>query len=316
MSSLPFHLEPIVTAHYVVMGDVTIGEGSAIAPGVLLQADPGCRIVLGAGVCLGMGCVIHASGGAIQIGRGVNLGAGVLVVGASTIGDRALVGAGTTVFGQSIEPGDLIAPSSLLMGSVLIAAPNGPPNAPPNAPVADSKTDTNATVSNSTDRVNVESNGYFYAKSNGNKSNGKVPTPDTIADPWASEPVAPLPTVTPLPTTVNPTTVNPSIVPPIGTPIVSTYVYPDETLLPKHPWEINANTDLGSPTDRVNPHSLHSPQPNPDSDISAAEMQHAEPAPNSPQSSDGSSELAPRHPKQVYGQTYVNQVLGRMLGKP
>ncbi len=298
MSSLPFHLEPIVTTHYVVMGDVTIGEGSAIAPGVLLQADPGCRIMIGTGVCLGMGCVIHASGGAIQIGQGVNLGAGVLVVGASTIGDRALVGAGTTVFGQSIGPGELIAPSSLLMDAPLGAVANG-------------KTDATATINNvtdpvNTDRVNVESHGYFYAK-----SNGKGPAPDAIADPWASEPVA---------------VTSPPIVPHTGTPVVSTYVYPDDTLLPKHPWETTANTDLGSPVNppiaqptadqspphRSNPQSLHAPQPNPDSDLSAAEMQHAEPDPNSSRS----GELAPRQPRPVYGQTYVNQVLGRMLGKP
>ena len=82
--------EPIsTTQQYCVSGDVAICAGVAIAPGVLLQADAGSRIVIRSGVCIGLGCVIHARQGTITINEGANLGAGVLLIGDVTIGARA-----------------------------------------------------------------------------------------------------------------------------------------------------------------------------------------------------------------------------------
>jgi carbon dioxide concentrating mechanism protein CcmN len=95
-------------------GDITVGEGAAIAPGVLLQADPDSRIVIGVGVCIGMGSVIHASGGTLTIGEGVMIGAGVLIVGVMAIGDRACIGSATTVFNRNIGSGAMIPPSCLI----------------------------------------------------------------------------------------------------------------------------------------------------------------------------------------------------------
>jgi carbon dioxide concentrating mechanism protein CcmN len=114
MHSPPLQLHPVSTTHYFVGGDVTIHEGAAIAPGVLLQADPNSRLVIGIGVCIGMGSVIHARGGTLEIGEGAIIGAGVLIAGEVTVGERACIGSATTIVNQSIHSNALIPPSSLL----------------------------------------------------------------------------------------------------------------------------------------------------------------------------------------------------------
>jgi carbon dioxide concentrating mechanism protein CcmN len=114
MYSPPLQLQPINTAHYFVSGDVTIHEGVAIAPGVLLQADPDSHIVIGVGVCLGIGCVIHAHGGGVRVGAGAMIGAGVLIVGQVAIGDRACIGSATTIFNSTVDSGEIIPAGSLL----------------------------------------------------------------------------------------------------------------------------------------------------------------------------------------------------------
>ncbi|MCY7276733.1 MAG: hypothetical protein LH702_24115 [Phormidesmis sp. CAN_BIN44] len=114
MHFLPLQLRPIDTAHYLVSGDVTIHEGAAIAPGVLLQAGSGSRIIIGAGVCIGIGSVIHVHEGTLEIGDGAIIGAGVLLIGQVKIGDRACIGSATTILDSSIEVGGLVAPGSLV----------------------------------------------------------------------------------------------------------------------------------------------------------------------------------------------------------
>lgn len=107
-------LQPIKERDYFIRGDVTIHESAAIAPGVLLQADPSSQIVVGAGVCIGMGAILHAQQGTLIIEAEANLGSGVLIVGQGTIGARACVGALSTISNCSIAAGQLVAPGSLL----------------------------------------------------------------------------------------------------------------------------------------------------------------------------------------------------------
>ena len=114
MHFLPLQLCPIDTAHYLVSGDVIIHEGAAIAPGVLLQAGSGSRIIIGAGVCIGIGSVIHVHEGTLEIGEGAIIGAGVLLIGQVKIGDRACIGSATTILDSAIEVGGLVAPGSLV----------------------------------------------------------------------------------------------------------------------------------------------------------------------------------------------------------
>lgn len=97
-----------------VNGDVSIDEGAVIAPGVILQADPGCRIAIAAGVCIGMGSILHAHQGNLDVEAGACLGAGVLVIGTGKIGAYACIGAITTIWNQDIEPQQLIPAGSVL----------------------------------------------------------------------------------------------------------------------------------------------------------------------------------------------------------
>ncbi|HEY9639849.1 MAG TPA: hypothetical protein V6C57_05160 [Coleofasciculaceae cyanobacterium] len=100
--------------HFFVSGNVTIHPTAAIAPGVLLQADPGCQLVVSAGACIGIGSILHAHQGDLVLEAGVTLGSGVLIVGGATIGSNACIGSTTTILNRSIEPQQLVAAGSLI----------------------------------------------------------------------------------------------------------------------------------------------------------------------------------------------------------
>ncbi|AXY67649.1 hypothetical protein D3A95_04430 [Thermosynechococcus sichuanensis E542] len=97
-----------------IVGDVVVDPQAVLAPGVLLWAEVGASIRIAAGVCIGMGSVIHAHGGPIEISEGVNIGAGVLLIGAVTIEPHACIGASTTVIQTTIPAGAVVAAGSLL----------------------------------------------------------------------------------------------------------------------------------------------------------------------------------------------------------
>ncbi|MDJ1182393.1 hypothetical protein [Roseofilum casamattae] len=107
-------LQPLHNQRSCIDGDVSIDPSAAIAPGVLLIANPQSRIVIGAGVCIGMGVVLHADGGTLEVSEGAVLGAGVLLVGTGTVGARACVGSVSTVLNPSVSSEQAIAPGSLL----------------------------------------------------------------------------------------------------------------------------------------------------------------------------------------------------------
>jgi carbon dioxide concentrating mechanism protein CcmN len=109
-------LEPIGNFRSYVCGDVVIDETAAIAAGVLIQADQGSRITIAAGVCIGMGTVIHAQNGILEIAAGANLGAGVLVYGNSKIGEGACIGASSSIVRAVISKGQIVPPCSLING--------------------------------------------------------------------------------------------------------------------------------------------------------------------------------------------------------
>lgn len=121
-------------------GDVVVNEGAAIAPGVILQAEPGSRISIAAGACIGMGVILHAREGTLEIEAGVILGAGVLVVGAGKIGANACIGAGTTLIDPCIDQMQIM-PAGSLMGDTsrqasaeaTAAAPTAAPTSPETA---------------------------------------------------------------------------------------------------------------------------------------------------------------------------------------
>jgi carbon dioxide concentrating mechanism protein CcmN len=109
-------LEPVGDFRSYVYGDVVIDDSVAIAAGVLIQAEQGSRITIAAGVCIGMGTVIHAQDGDLEIGSGANLGAGVLVYGNSKIGDRACIGASSSIVRATIAKEAIVPPCSLISG--------------------------------------------------------------------------------------------------------------------------------------------------------------------------------------------------------
>jgi carbon dioxide concentrating mechanism protein CcmN len=109
-------LQPISTASASVSGDVTIDPSAAIALGVLIQADPNSKISIAAGVCIGMGSIIHAQDGELEIAAGANLGAGVLVLGKCRIGENSCIGSLTTVLNSAIARGQVVPPGSLIDG--------------------------------------------------------------------------------------------------------------------------------------------------------------------------------------------------------
>lgn len=119
-------LQPLHSVNYSdfhVSGDVTIHPNVAIAPGVLIQADPDSKIIIESGTCIGMGTIIHAYKGVIEIKSGVTIGTGVLIVGAVTIGANACVGAMTTVLNHLVPSAELILAGSLLgIGKTTITA--------------------------------------------------------------------------------------------------------------------------------------------------------------------------------------------------
>jgi carbon dioxide concentrating mechanism protein CcmN len=112
MNLLPLHPQPHQDVY--VSGDVTIHPNAAIAPGVLIQAEGNGRVVIGAGVCIGMGTVIHAHDGLLEIQSGAVLGAGVLLMGASSVGAGASIGSSSTIINTQIAGQTIVPPGSLL----------------------------------------------------------------------------------------------------------------------------------------------------------------------------------------------------------
>ncbi len=111
------HLPPLpLSSNYYVYteGEVSIDPSAAIASGVILRAATDSKIIIAAGVCIGIGSILHASQGILEVETGANLGAGVLVVGKGKIGTNACVGALTTIWNASVEPWQVVPPGSLV----------------------------------------------------------------------------------------------------------------------------------------------------------------------------------------------------------
>jgi carbon dioxide concentrating mechanism protein CcmN len=85
-----------------------------VATGVMLHADAGSQLVIGAGACIGWGCVLHAHSGTLVIGTGVILGMGTLVIGNSQIGDNACIGSATSIIDSAIPARTVVPPNSLI----------------------------------------------------------------------------------------------------------------------------------------------------------------------------------------------------------
>lgn len=112
-----------------ISGDVTIEDRAAIGPGVVLQATPGSRLIVRAGVCLGAGAVLHAHQGLLEIQADAIVGARALIVGAGTVGAAACVGAESTTISPNIPPQESVAKGALL-GAPIATNPPMPEASP------------------------------------------------------------------------------------------------------------------------------------------------------------------------------------------
>ncbi len=115
MEPSPLHF--VSHTHYYRGGDVVVDQSAAIAPGVVLRAAPSGAIHIGPGVCIGAGVVIQAKQGCIYVEAGVSLGTGVLIVGHGHVGKNACVGPASTLINPAIAPNTILAPCSLIEAS-------------------------------------------------------------------------------------------------------------------------------------------------------------------------------------------------------
>lgn len=106
--------QPNLNQEIRISGDVEIHPTASLASGVILQAAPDSRIVIGADVCIGMGAIITAHQGSVKIGDGAILGAGVLIIGQSQIGNNSCIGTSSTIFQQNIASMTVIEPGSII----------------------------------------------------------------------------------------------------------------------------------------------------------------------------------------------------------
>ncbi len=133
----------ISSTHYCVVGDVTIDNSAAIAPGVVLQAASDSRIIIEKGVCIAAGVCIQSRSGILTLSTGVSLGANVLVIGNGTIGANACISPGSTVINPSVAAEAILPPASLIGANPNSASPNSVSSTFSNA-------GTSSTFSNST----------------------------------------------------------------------------------------------------------------------------------------------------------------------
>lgn len=106
--------QPVLNKDIRISGDVEIHPTASLAPGVILQAAPNSRIVIGADVCIGMGAIINACQGTIEIEAGAILGSGVLIIGEGKIGNNCCIGTSTTIFRENVPPMAVIEPGSII----------------------------------------------------------------------------------------------------------------------------------------------------------------------------------------------------------
>ncbi|MEH2236481.1 transferase [Nostoc sp.] len=97
-----------------ISGEVSIHPSAVLAPGVILLAAVNSKIIIGPGVCIGMGAILQVHEGTLEVEAGANLGAGFLMVGKGKIGANACIGSATTVFNYSVEPGQVVPSGSIL----------------------------------------------------------------------------------------------------------------------------------------------------------------------------------------------------------
>lgn len=88
------------------MGPIMVGEGTSVQDGCLLHTDPGGKVLLGSGVTVGHGAIVHGA----TVGDDTIVGMGAVLLEGSVIGAGCIIAAGAVVKeGQQVPPGSLVA---------------------------------------------------------------------------------------------------------------------------------------------------------------------------------------------------------------
>ena len=112
------HPTAFVSEAAYVIGDVEIGEGSSVWPGVVIRADMG-TIKIGRNTCIQDNAVVHGDAD-VAIGDRVVIGHRVLCH-ARKVGDGSLLGSGSTVNdGADIGESTLIAAGAVVLENMEI----------------------------------------------------------------------------------------------------------------------------------------------------------------------------------------------------
>jgi carbon dioxide concentrating mechanism protein CcmN len=189
--------QPLLNKDIRLSGDVEIHPTASLAPGVILQAAPNGKIVIGADVCIGMGVIINACQGYIEIESGAILGSGVLIVGDSKIGHNSCIGTSSTIYQANVTSMSVIEPGSLIGDfSRKVVVEQAPSNSK-----QDTQPQTKADKNTSKAKRVSQNNYYFKEKSeqiptqNNHKNNATASVP-SIENPVTSvEATIPKPTV-------------------------------------------------------------------------------------------------------------------------
>ena len=94
--------------HASLRGDmeaIFIGAQSNIQEGAIFHADPGFPALIGSGVTIGHGAIVHGA----RVGNNTVIGMRAVLLNGASIGENSMVGAGALVTeGKSFPPGVLI----------------------------------------------------------------------------------------------------------------------------------------------------------------------------------------------------------------
>ncbi len=86
-------------------GHIIIGDASNVQENCIIHARPGCEAVIGSGVTIGHGAILHGP----RIGDNTVIGMGAIVPDNVVVGERCIVAEGTVLAnGSQIPPGSVV----------------------------------------------------------------------------------------------------------------------------------------------------------------------------------------------------------------
>lgn len=108
IGSVHLHKDSNIWFGATLRGDnepITVGEGSNVQDGSICHTDPGCPLIIGAGVTVGHMVMLHGC----RIGDNSLVGMGSTILNRAVIKQETLVGAGSLITeGKTFPPGVLI----------------------------------------------------------------------------------------------------------------------------------------------------------------------------------------------------------------